>query len=232
MKIPEWQDITVEMYQHIYGINKSDMSDIDKFLFTITFLTNKTEAEIDKISLRTYKSLEKQLVNIFTQLLEPKGEPSTELQGLEVIYDFKYMTLGRYIEIQHFIKSGMEVNLHMIGASITKGLTHSERADIISEGPFLPTMLSVAYFMKEFAKFTLQYKGLFGIDDDSDEVKPTGDFNERYGWIFSAKEVSIHEGIPLDAAFDLPVIQAFNDLAYLKSFQQYQNELNKKNEKL
>jgi hypothetical protein len=31
----------------------------------------------------------------------------------------------------------------------------------------------------------------------------------------------------LDAAFDLPVVQAFNDLAYLKAYQSFQKHLNK-----
>jgi len=31
----------------------------------------------------------------------------------------------------------------------------------------------------------------------------------------------------LAEAFDLPIIQAFNDLSYLKAFQSYQKHLNK-----
>jgi hypothetical protein len=52
-------------------------------------------------------------------------------------------------------------------------------------------------------------------------------FIEQYGWIYSAKEVAQHEGITLDKAFDLPILQAFNALAYLKSEQAYQKYINK-----
>ena len=41
-------------------------------------------------------------------------------------------------------------------------------------------------------------------------------FTENFGWIYSAKQVAEMEGIPLDAVYDLSVIQFLNDLAYLK----------------
>jgi hypothetical protein len=41
-------------------------------------------------------------------------------------------------------------------------------------------------------------------------------FSKYYGWIFSTSQVAEHERITLDAAFELPVLQYLNDLAYLK----------------
>ena len=45
-------------------------------------------------------------------------------------------------------------------------------------------------------------------------------FTNDWGWVFSAKEVSIFEGIPLDKVYELPVVQFLNDLSYLKSKKQ------------
>jgi 1-aminocyclopropane-1-carboxylate deaminase/D-cysteine desulfhydrase-like pyridoxal-dependent ACC family enzyme len=70
--------------------------------------------------------------------------------------------------------------------------------------------------------FNEQYRGLFGLADENDEAeqKETKNaesvFTENFGWIYSAKQVAEMEGIPLDAVYDLSVIQFLNDLAYLK----------------
>ena len=41
-------------------------------------------------------------------------------------------------------------------------------------------------------------------------------FARYYGWIYSATVVADHERISLDAAFELPVLQFLNGLAYMK----------------
>jgi hypothetical protein len=41
-------------------------------------------------------------------------------------------------------------------------------------------------------------------------------FARYYGWIYSASVVADHERISLDAAFELPVLQFLNGLAYIK----------------
>jgi hypothetical protein len=41
-------------------------------------------------------------------------------------------------------------------------------------------------------------------------------FQRYYGWIYSATAVADHERISLDAAFELPVLQFLNGLAYMK----------------
>lgn len=76
--------------------------------------------------------------------------------------------------------------------------------------------------MHILSQFNEQYRGLFGFanEDDEAEQKETKNaetiFTENFGWIYSAKQVADMEGIPLDAVYDLSVIQFLNDLAYLK----------------
>ena len=75
------------------------------------------------------------------------------------------------------------------------------------------------------------YKGLFEQDktelEEDAKVEKPHHFIEQFGWIYSAKQVSQHEGISLDKAFELPILQAFNTLAYLKSEQAYQKHISK-----
>jgi hypothetical protein len=74
-------------------------------------------------------------------------------------------------------------------------------------------------------QFNEQYKGLFGTrdDEDDDDTKTTKsieeEFQDNFGWVYNAYQVAEFEKIPLDAVYDLPVIQFLNDLSYLKQKQ-------------
>jgi hypothetical protein len=46
----------------------------------------------------------------------------------------------------------------------------------------------------------------------------------HYGWIYQATLIAEHEKIKLDEVYELPTIQALNDLAYLKSKNAYEAE--------
>jgi len=229
MRIPGWNKITVEKYQYINEIGKSQMSEIDKLLYTITFLTGKTEEQINQISLKTYRRLEADVTKLFGNI---KGRARNWYRGFRFNYDFKKVTFGQYIEVQHFLKGGHIDNLHLIAASITKrwGMDHVKRGEKLLQLPLLPILMSVGKFLEQFKEFNDKYKGLFGISDEDDEQDKTASdaFNDRYGWIYSAKKVAEFEGVTLEKAFDLPVIQAFNDLAYLKALSQYEMELQKR----
>lgn len=217
------------MYQYIHEINESQMDAIDKLLYTITFLTNSTEDKINLISLKTYKKLEGQVKGLWESI---KGDHVSQYKGYNFTYDFKKISLGQYIEVAHFLRNGYIENMHLIAASISSygNKDHVQRAEALQKMPFLPIMFNVKYFLEQFAEFNGRYKGLFGVsvDDEEESVsQPSDDFNVRYGWIYSAKKVAEFEGIPLEKAFDLPVIQAFNDLSYLKALTQYEAELAK-----
>jgi hypothetical protein len=45
---------------------------------------------------------------------------------------------------------------------------------------------------------------------------------ERWGWVHSTKQVADFENISVSQAYNLPVIQYLNDLAYLKDYNKYQ----------
>lgn len=95
----------------------------------------------------------------------------------------------------------------------------------------LPVLYNVSKFIEVIKKLSDEYRGLFGIEDmEEEELKPlTNGFNDQYGWIYSAQKIAEFERITLDQAYDLPIIQAFNDLAFLKAHQEYESEINKRN---
>jgi len=231
LRIPKWDKITVEMYQYINEINDSQMDQIDKVLFTMAFLTGKSEQEFDNINKYKFAQLQRQLKQRFEQL-NVQGNETERIKDFKFNFDIRKVTLGQYIEVQHFYKGNYLNNLHLIAASFStcKDYSHVERSDKILKLPLLPVLFNVKKFIEVIKKLSDEYSGLFGIEDmEQEEFKPlTNGFNEQYGWIYSAKKVAEFEGIKLDEAYDLPIIQAFNDLSYLKAHQEYESEINKK----
>jgi len=235
-KIPKWSKISVEMYQYINDINESDMADDDKLLMTLTALTGRTEQQLDKLGtsklgMIRFVRLVNSLQNRF-KALSKVGKPVDKISKYRFNYDIQKMRFSQYIEIQHFMKQGQIDSLHLVAASMCENedISHHQRAADILQLPILPILWSVAEVVKVINEFNNEYKGLLGIDEEVDEelIPEQNKFNDRYGWIYSAKKVADFENISLDAAFNLPVRQAFNDLAYLKELNNYEYELNKR----
>jgi|GEM_PF-2783105 len=231
----KWGNISVERYQYIYAIHQSDYSDFDKLCFALCGLTGKTERQLNKISPGKFAILSAQAERLFQSMEQP---PSNKINGHRFIHHVKQSTLGQYIEVNHFVKGGTVENLHYLAASICrpqfpysfiKKRSHSERAQHILSFPFIPVVNTVGVFLQSMEEFNKSYSGLFGIDpeDSEQEEPPPHPFNDKYGWLYSAKKVAEYEGITLEAAFNLPTPRAFNDLAYLKALGQYESELNK-----
>lgn len=147
--------------------------------------------------------------------------------------DASKITLGQFVEVQHFVKLGQVDSMHLVGASIWDDKRpHVEKKNILLKSNVRHVLQDITKFFISFSEFVNSYAGLFEtekIEDDEIEAKveKPHPFIDQYGWIYSAKQVAEHEGITLDQAFDLPVIQAFNDLSYLKAFQSYQKHINK-----
>jgi hypothetical protein len=231
LRIPKWNKITVEMYQYINEINETDMDQVDKVLFSMAFLVGKSEQEFDKINKYKFAQLQRQFKQRFEQL-NVQGNETERIKDFKFNFDIRKVTLGQFIEVQHFYKNNYLNNLHLIAASFSTcdKLSHVERADKILKMSLLPVLFNVKKFIEVIKKLSDEYSGLFGIEEmEEEELKPlTNGFNEQYGWIYSAKKVAEFEGIKLDEAYDLPIIQAFNDLSYLKAHQEYEAEINQK----
>ena len=59
-------------------------------------------------------------------------------------------------------------------------------------------------------------EGTGGKDNGEPDQSIERVFARYYGWIYSATVVADHERISLDAAFELPVLQFLNAMAYMK----------------
>lgn len=169
----------------------------------------------------------KKIIKIFNQV---NKKPFWVRLKLET--DAKKITLGQFIEVQHFLKDGQSESLHLVGASIWDDKRdHVHKAELMANMPAQNVLNDIIKFIISFNELINSYKGLFEIeektDDDDEEIKNDIDkpheFITKFGWFFSAKQIAAHEGIKLEDAYNLPIIQALNDLAYLKSEQSYNN---------
>jgi hypothetical protein len=149
--------------------------------------------------------------------------------------DATKMTLGQFVEVQHWAKDSEPDSMPLIAASmLLKRGNHKKDVARILRMDIRRVRQDVGLFMSSFNDLIASYAGLFEedeipIDATEEEVAElmklkqltTHPFIERYGWIYSAKQVAEFEGITLDRAYDLPILQALNALSYLKAKTDY-----------
>jgi hypothetical protein len=217
--------MTLKQYQRIAGFYNQSDDEITQVALIVCDMFNLSHEEVDNMQPKTFIKYSNKVTKQFKKLGK---KPYFGRLKLET--DAKKITLGQFIEVQHFLKMGEIDAMHLVTASICgSSKAHDIKAELLLKKHIRYILADYTTFLQSFAELLQGYKGLF----ESEEVEEEGKmekphpFIEQYGWIYSAKEVAQHEGITLDKAFDLPILQAFNALAYLKSEQSYQKYINK-----
>lgn len=231
-----WNDITLAKFQQVEEVNGRALPDIDKVLFSICVLYGMTESELNEADpknvVRMMAEVERAFLNQFTPALCDK------IGRYFINYNIPTITLGQYIELAFFLKDPLK-NAHYVLATMSKkwlrkhtAADHRKKADYFLGQPIAKIIGCVEQIKKNFEIFNAGYKNLFGLDRVVAGDAQDDEFNERYGWIYSATEVAKHEGIKLDDAFAISIIQAFNDLIFLKAKGRYEMEQSRKNKPL
>jgi hypothetical protein len=72
--------------------------------------------------------------------------------------------------------------------------------------------------LRSIQRVNQSFSALFGKSDgeESGGEGDSSEFDRSYGWIYNCKMVAEFEGISLNEAWELPVLQFLNDLSYLK----------------
>jgi hypothetical protein len=225
----KWSDITLAKFQQIEQVNRQEMPDIDKALFTTCIVFDKTEHQLDNENPKRVMKMMGKMQSIFETPFNPN--PKTQIGNYVVNYDMSRISLGQYVELSYFITKGVIGNAHFMLASMASrrrkkytAADHRAKADYFHIQP-VELIIGAANLIKEnYDRFNSEYKSLFGIDTEVTGDVENDEFNKRYGWIYSATQVAQHEGITLDAAFGLPIRQAFNDLMFIKAKGKYEME--------
>lgn len=226
----KWKDITLYKFQQIELKNGEDIEEIDKTLFAVCYLFGYTEYELDRLPLKKVHRLIKKVENVFKG--ELKVKPLKRICKYIIEYRPERLTFGQYVELSFFFTMPPVQAAHYIMASIShlpfcknNSAKHKKRADYFQTVSVVDVLGCIQKFTENFAEFNKRFQTLFAEgSEDKTEVK-TDPFNIRYGWTYSASCVAEYERITLEQAYQLPVMQALNDLVYLKEKAAYDEKI-------
>lgn len=165
-----WSDVSVFQYQQIQNLfgkkNKED-TDLDIAVKTLAILTNRTESQIDSLSV-SQLSKEIRIID-FISKSTPDAKPVDFIKvngrKYRCIYDIRNMPYSRYIETKYFGADTLN-NIHKIAASMIRPMKltwrgwklakydaskHEEYAQDLLSAPFEQVYGSVAFFCQVFS---------------------------------------------------------------------------------
>ena len=174
-----WSDVTLWQYQQIENLlsKKDNDTELDLAVKTLAILTNRTEAQIDSLSIADLKEQLKGIDFVTTTKPDPKPKDFIKIgnKRYRCIYDIKNMPYARYIETKYF---GADItnNLHKIAASMVMPMKltwrgwkiakydaskHNEYAQDLLGAPFESVYGSVVFFCQVFADSIMNLKDYF-----------------------------------------------------------------------
>lgn len=210
--------MTLEQYQAASSIYQTKQDDIERMAWCICIVFKKKPEKVNEWSRWKFFFYSRWLGWKFSKVTKQSWHK------LKFITDATKITLGQFIEVEHFLK---QESIHHVAASIWKRKgDHSDKAERLNLMNVRKVLPAVTKFTQSYMELLQSYAGLFEITEEvmEGEPEPPHPFQQQYGWIYSAKAVAEFEGITLDKAYDLPIIQALNDLSYLKAYKSYQDE--------
>ena len=212
--------MTVEQFQRIYEISITTPDTIERIAWMICDVFGKTPDQVDSFT-------KEQFVKYADKLTSEIKTADRWYNWVHLETDATKITFGQFIETSFWLKNTPTEVMHLVCGSILRKWSgsHKEATEYIQKQPIWTVHDQFNEYVKSMNELIKSYKGLFGVGEEGDE-KPHP-FIEQYGWLFSAKQVADYEGIPLDKVYDLPIIQALNDLSYLKAKQAFDKWLSK-----
>lgn len=228
-----WSDITLQQFQIISTINTNPAYDeLDKILHTACILFDITEYEMSQTRVRKATRLIGKTSKLFASAFPDRAY--NRIGRYYINYNIEKMRLGQYVELSHFLQQDAIENAHYILASVAyspfcknNSNNHEKVSSYLLKQPISKIAGSLGRLINCFNDFNKGYSGLFGLSENDEEIEEdtqADPFNKQWGWIYSATQVAKHERITLDQAFDLPIRQALNDLAFLKDKNEYDKQ--------
>lgn len=218
----------LQQFQKIHTIKESLFDDTDKIALIICEVYNFTPEQVDSFTSKKFLKYVNKVEKLF---LKGFTKPFTLFNRFET--DATKITFGQFIECQEWLKQQPIEVMHLVAASIFKGkrTNHKKVADKMLQTNVRLIVDDVMEFVDSLTKLIESYKTLFesadNEEEDLQELKKKAKlkkhpFIEFHGWEFSATQVAEHNKITLNAAYKLPIIEALNNLVFLKHKQEYE----------
>lgn len=223
-----WRNITLHQFQIINDINDNqDFDELDKLLHISGVLFDKTETQLVQIGADKCRKLISKTEALFKK--DFPNNPHKRIGIYRIEYEIERLRFGQFVELVYFTTGNIIDNAAEILASVAHlpfmrndSTSHRKRSAYFLHRPVTEIVGSLAEVVESFSQFCKEYPGLFDLPEDGEEQEVKEDpFNRSFGWIYSATQVAEHERITLEQAYNLPVRQAMNDLAFLKAKQEY-----------
>jgi hypothetical protein len=179
IKDMNWSNVTLWQYQQIENLvsKKDGDTELDLAVKTLAILTNRTESQIDSLSIADLKEQLKVIDFVTNTKPEPKAKDYIRINGkqYQCIYDIRNIPYARYIETKYF-GSDITNNLHKIAASMVMPMKktwrgwkvakydaskHDEYAQDLLGAPFEFVYGSVVFFCQVFADSIMNLKDYF-----------------------------------------------------------------------
>ena len=117
-----WDNITVQQFQDIYRLSlNTSLDEMDKLERVICILYNKTEKEVEELSMQEFKECAKECSFVLTDKIP--GKPVKYIKVGARKYGIQYavhkLRHRQYVEILHFSEKPIE-NMHYIMASLVQ----------------------------------------------------------------------------------------------------------------
>ena len=120
-----WQDISVQQFLDIYKLStQPELEDIERLQRAVCILFDKTEKEVDEMSMREFNLLSSQAAFVLTEDVPGKARRAIKANGkrYRVNYSPSKLRHRQYVEVVHFGDKPIE-NMHLVMASIIEPVT-------------------------------------------------------------------------------------------------------------
>jgi len=162
-----WKDVTVFQRQQLEAVkNKKDDTELDKAIKALAILTNRTESQIDSLSIKDLNKQLKEIDFIAKGDAKPKAVDFIRVNGRQYkcIFDIRQLPYARYIESKFFGNDVLN-NCHKIAASMVLPMKktwrgwkvakydaskHEEYAQDLLAAPFESVYGSMVFFCQVF----------------------------------------------------------------------------------
>ena len=229
MNIPKsWNQIKVDQFIELHNLEEEGLGSL--FLYQLESLAILTDEDADEIDITP-----NELIEILNSLSWVKNEPrgySTKL-GQLTFRPFTFLTLGEFIDLEHYFSEDYINNLPTICAILYRHTKEDEwgsvvyepykyipqdRAALFLELPITDVYGIIQLYLKFRADFIERYSFIFNPEiEDEDEMdeedKQAEHVENKWSWEMLLYSLSGEDITKVDPITDLPLVFVFNFLA-------------------
>ena len=229
MEIPKsWKEVKVDQFIELHKLEEDSLGSL--FLYQLESLAILTDQDADDIDLTP-----NELIDVLNSLKWVKSEPKglSEQIGDKRLRPFELLTLGEFIDLEHYFSEDYVTNLPLICTIIYRRTSTDEWGNLIYEPykylpqdrkstfeelPITDVYGIIQKYLKFRSDFIERYNFIFqpDVDDEDDmdeEDKQAERIESKWSWEMLLYSLSGEDITKVDPITDLPLVFVFNFLA-------------------